>query len=340
MKATTFLESVLFVFILISFSCKLKEDIQPDSSGAPLELVVITDNHDQWTGPIGETIDAFFGQNITTLPQPEPYFKVLNYECSAFNSMIQKHHNIFIVTIDRNLSKPFVEINNYLWTSPQCVIKMTCPSNETFFTEFEENKNSFMKQFHYTDIRRTIKTNSLSLQPSIDDRLKNDFNLTLDVPSGYYIAIENINFMWLRHETMTHSEGICIYFENYRDTNQFNPDYIIHVRDSVMKLYVLGPREGSYMSTSIDPIFPEFKSTQINGLSVLETRGLWETAGEYMGGPFISYTTHDKKRGRITTLEGFVYAPREDKAPLLLKVESILNTVKFTDLSLHQAGLP
>jgi hypothetical protein len=309
----------------------MKEKVKPDSSGAALELLVITDNKEQWEGSIGDTIRYYFGHLITTLPQPEPVFNLKNIEFSAFNDMFKVLHNIFIVTIDKNLTKPVIEINNDLWSSPQCVIRISAPSNEDFFTEISKDRDSCLQIFKEIEIQRTIKTNSLNLQPSIDALLKEDFNLSMNIPFGYYVAIEDKNFIWLRNETKTLGEGICIYYENYSDTNQFNSDNIIQMRDSVMRSYIPGPREGSYMSTSIDPIFPEFKRMILNGNFAIETRGLWETKGEYMGGPFISYTTVNRSRTRIITLEGYVYAPGANKAPLILQVESIIHTVQFAD---------
>lgn len=296
-----------------------------------MELLVITDNNEQWDGPIGDTIRTYFGQLITTLPQPEPVFNLKNVEFSVFSDMLKVLHNIFIVTIDKNLTQSVIEINKDLWSSPQCVIRISAPSKEAFFTEFSKDKDKYLQIFKDIEIQRTIKANSINLQPSIDALLKEDFNVSMSIPFGYYVAIEDKNFIWLRNETKTLGEGICIYYENYSDTNQFNPDYIIQMRDSVMRSHIPGPREGSYMSTSIDPVFPEFKRVILNGHFAIETRGLWETKGEYMGGPFISYTTVNRKRTRIITLEGYVYSPGGDKAPLILKVESIIHTVQFTD---------
>jgi hypothetical protein len=309
----------------------MKEKVKPNSSGEALELLIVTDNNEQWNGPIGDTIRTYFGQLMLTLPQPEPIFKLKNIELNLLSDMLKLLHNIFIVSIDKNLTKSVIEINKDLWSSPQCVIRISAPSKEAFFTEFSKDYDNCLQIFKDIEIQRTIKSNSIRLQPSIDALLKTDFNISLSIPFGYYVAIEDKNFIWLRNETKIISQGICIYSENYIDTNQFNPDYIIQLRDSVMRMHIPGPREGSYMSTSIDPVFPEFKKILLNGNFAVETRGLWETKGEYMGGPYISYTTVNSKRTRIITLEGFVYAPGGDKAPLLLKVESIIHTIQFMD---------
>ena len=50
-----------------------------------------------------------------------------------------------------------------------------------------------------------------------------------------------------------------------------------------------------------------------------------------MGGPFVNITQLDEKRNRIVTVEGFVYAPGNDKRDLLQQVEAIIYTLDFTD---------
>jgi hypothetical protein len=325
-----YLEIILFS-LLITESCTTNMSTLPDSTGVTLELLVITDNNAEWQGPIGDTLSAFFGEMVPTLPQPEPMFKLVHLESSAFLQMFQAHHNIFIINIDKTLTKPLIETRKDLWATPQRVIKMSVPSEAVFFTEYDKYKQTFMELFREVEIERTNKKFSAVKQADITEKLITDFHLSLILPAGYRIANETSNFMWIRNETSTTSQGIFIYNEAYTDTNQLKPNRIIQVRDSVVHQYIPGPREGSYMSTEKGIINPEFKTIKLNGYYAIETRGLWETIGDYMGGPFVSYTVVDEKRGRIVTVEGYVYAPGKTKSLLLHQVDAILNTLKLID---------
>ena len=40
-----------------------------------------------------------------------------------------------------------------------------------------------------------------------------------------------------------------------------------------------------------------------------EMRGFWDVEGDFMGGPYVSFTTVDTERNRVFTLDGYVYAP-------------------------------
>jgi len=85
------------------------------------------------------------------------------------------------------------------------------------------------------------------------------------------------------------------------------------------------------MTTATSVIKPEFETTSLNGLFAIETRGLWEVEGDFMGGPFLSYTTVDEARNRVVTIEGYVYSPNEKKALLLHQLDAIIHTLKFVE---------
>jgi hypothetical protein len=74
---------------------------------------------------------------------------------------------------------------------------------------------------------------------------------------------------------------------------------------------------------------PSIETSELDGRFALETRGLWRVEGDFMGGPFLSYTLFDEENGQIVTLEGFVYAPDMDKRRLLFELEAIMNSLKL-----------
>ena len=124
--------------------------------------------------------------------------------------------------------------------------------------------------------------------------------------------------------------SVVIYYYDYTDTIAFNYNKIIEVRDSITKLYIPGSIDNSYMTTS-KTIMPQFAPINFNGNYAVETRGLWETEVDFMGGPFISITSVDEKRMRVVTVEGYVYYPNNKKRDKLKQMESILHTLKFMD---------
>jgi len=56
----------------------------------------------------------------------------------------------------------------------------------------------------------------------------------------------------------------------------------------------------------------------------IENRGMWKLIGDFMAGPYLSYTVIDQSKGHLITVEGYVYAPNKDKRDLLRQLEAVL----------------
>ncbi|MDC0972677.1 DUF4837 family protein, partial [bacterium] len=89
-----------------------------------------------------------------------------------------------------------------------------------------------------------------------------------------------------------------------------------------------GTYEGSYMSTEL-MIPPSIENTEISGMFAIETRGLWRMNGDFMGGPFLSYTIYDEKNDRILTIESLLYGPTAKKRNVVLEMEAMMRSIKL-----------
>ncbi|OQX79735.1 MAG: hypothetical protein B6D64_04355 [Bacteroidetes bacterium 4484_276] len=323
--------AILIALISIAFtSCDFKSSGLKPSTGKTNELLVVTNSKADWEGLMGKEIKEFFGQELAGLPQPESMYSMAHIPDPNFGEMFKPHHNIFIVDVDPEIDKPILETRKDLWASPQRVIKMTVPDREQFFTEFAENKEAFIEFFNENERRRVSRAFDAIEDYSFRNRLVDKFDVSMRFPKSFYVATETKDFIWLRREAEQFSQAVAIYFYPYDEMTAFNPEVIIHVQDSVTKKHIPGPSAGSYMKVSMfDP--PVAKQIEFNGAFAVEMRGIWEVEGDFMGGPFISYTTVDERHNRVVTLLGYVYNPGQDKKDLLRQVEAILHTFEYPE---------
>lgn len=301
------------------------------SSGATLELLIVTENKEHWEGALGDTIRNYFGADQLTLPQPEPLFTLANLEASAFGKMFQPHHNILILNIDNTFEIPLVETRKDLWAAPQRIIKVTAPDYESLIASVDSNKATFRRIFLETEYERTDKNHKILLENKVIQPLVDRYKLSMNIPVGYDLAKEASNFVWIRKETMKDSQGIFVYLEPYTDTSQFTRDSIILRRNYYTMTYVPGSSDGSFMTTAMAHVTPTFERIMLGDRFAVETRGTWETVGDFMGGPFVSYTMVDEIHNRLVTIEGYVYAPNAPKSLLLHQVDAICRTVAFVN---------
>ena len=330
----------IFSVALISItliSCNIKSSGLKPSTGKTNELLVITNSKADWNGLMGKEIKEFFGQSLVGLPQPESMYSMANIPEPNFGEMFKIHHNIFIVDVDPEIDKPILETRKDLWASPQRVIKMTVPDREQFFTEFAENKEAFIEFFNANERQRVSLAFDAIEDHSLRNRLIDKYDVSMRFPKSFYVATETKDFIWLRREADHFSQAIALYFYPYYEMTVFNPDVIVQVQDSVTKKYIPGPSNDSYMKVSM--FYPPVaKQIEFNDAFTVEMRGIWEVEGDFMGGPFISYTTVDERHNRVVTILGYVYNPGQDKKDLLRQVEAVLYTFQYPEAEGEETG--
>ena len=83
--------------------------------------------------------------------------------------------------------------------------------------------------------------------------------------------------------------------------------------------------------TTCDVLPPALRMVSLEGRHWCELHGLWDGEGDFMGGPFVSYTTVDTKTNRVFTLDGYGYSPKLHKRNFVRGVEHLLYTVSFPE---------
>lgn len=322
-----FLHSIVLIILISLSNCGNKATL-PSSSGRTAEILVVTDKSN-WNSLIGKTLRDYFEQEQVGLPQPEPIFKLLCLSSLPERNAFRSHHNILIIDVIKEIKKPMIEIKKDVWSTPQLVVKIAVPSDSSFINIFNNYKESLTNTF--TDIERT-RINTVFSQTekkSLCEILKRDFAMKMNFPEEFFIAKQTKDFIWFRKEGKTFSQGIMIYSHPYTDTASFELSKIILLRDSITKRFIPGALNGTYMVAATRFVQPDTKRVSIDHCFAIETRGLWEVKGDFMGGPFLNYTIADTLNKRVLTIDAYVYNPQDEKRNMLLQLEAIIYSLKI-----------
>ncbi len=322
---------VTLASVLSFYSCAGDKSSKASSTGSPTELVIVAEDN-LWKTSLGDTVSAYFKSFRPGLSQPEPLFKIVQIKYDEFTRFFQSHRNILAIAIDSSLQVAKYEKAANVWAKPQRVIKITAPTIELLKASFYEHSRDIFNFYENAEIERLQSMYSKNLNAKAIDLISKKFKLKMQIPVDYYVAVNQNNFLWLRKEANLYSQGLLIYSYPYTDTNAFNVRKIISVRNQFTRLYVPGAVDSSYMIVSRDTLFkPVKRMLDLKGELAVETRGLWDVEGDFMGGPFVNYTFVDKKNNMVIALDGFVYAPNKNKVTFMREVQSILLTFELID---------
>lgn len=323
--------SVTFVvlFLFTQFSCRNDSVMQRKVSGKAGELIVVVPK-ETWDGKVGEAMKKVLMQPQAGLPQDEPLFTAIDIPPVAFKDIFKTNRNIINVRISPTLDSAKVEFKENVWAWPQAVVNIHAKSAGELIDLFDRNSDKILSFMLKAERDRLQMNYEKSVDKAIKNTLRKKFDIDLNIPIGFNIAVNNENFIWLRYDTPDITQGIAIYTFPYQSDSTFTVDFLLNQRDSVLKENIEGPVSGSYMTTEhrLPPIFQVFKLK--NNYSA-EIRGLWKMENDFMGGPFINLSVLDIANGRVVVLDGFVYAPRFEKRNYLRQVEAMIYSLELPD---------
>jgi len=333
MKQINFFSSVILLLLVITFSScddNIKRSGLPRSIGNTSEVLVVLQNEQQWDNIIGQSIKKHLAKDQYGLTQVEPIFDLAHITVNNFSDMFKKHRNILIVDIDKKTTKTKVEIFKNKWSDPQHIIRVTSPSATIFAADFNEYTDEIINDYSEAERIRILSVFRPSSKNKIRKAVRDNFNLDITIPQGFYVAKTEPGFMWIRKEVTDFSQGIIIISEPYIDEEQFSKNSIIARTNRDLKLYIPGDSEGTYMAITEDYI--PTVSKQIDNFAsdyTIELRGVWNVEHDFMGGPFVSYTFLDPDNDQIITILGYIYHPNKKKRNLLRQLEAIIYSVKL-----------
>lgn len=300
----------------------------PNISGSTGEVLVITDKA-RWESRLGRKVTEVIAAPIEYFPQPEPQFDLINVSPGVFGKLYQTHRNVIFIEIGADNEKELTMQEN-VWAYSQLVINLRGRNEEDIISLLEEEGQAIVNKINIAERDRWINVYKKSLNSMIFNKLRDEYNMTLHIPSNFSLDVEEKGFLWFSYETALSTQAILVHFFDHNGRNYFNEDSIVRIRNNMTQEKVKGPVEGSYMV--IEERMPlKYRLFRFRQRNYAEMRGLWTLENGFMGGPFVNLVTRDEVNDRFVMIDGFVYAPKDKKRELLRQVEAIIYTIGFPE---------
>lgn len=314
------------LFFIVSCGNKKGPTIKVDnfSNGKAGEIILIMD-HNIWPDTLRNEV-----KNVLTQPQPainqiEPMFDILDFQNKDFSSNFQRHRSIVRFDINPDYSGNTFNIENNVWSSPQVYVYIKGNNINDALRLFMDNQERIINVLYDNDLKRLQTTYSRDVDANTEKLIREKFGIFLSVPSQYFVASDEPDFLWLRFRTMRNDRFIMIY---KTPMTEITAEKLMDTRDSITKKYIPGAVQGAYPILARKLGYPIIDQTRIGNKQGMEMRGLWESVNDKMGGPFYSFSFLDPSGQNCITVDGFVYAPQEDKRDYIREVEAIVKSIR------------
>ncbi|MEM6515284.1 MAG: DUF4837 family protein [Bacteroidota bacterium] len=323
MQKTTLL---FLAFILTLLSCEDKEQQRyvPKSNGQINDLTVVAGNI-LWENTVGDSIRKILAAPVEGLALEEPQFAMRQMPPEVWTGFAKKSRIVLKIEKGQKADTKIVEDK---FARPQTLVVISGQTNAEIIEQIQKNGEKIKDVYNKEEIKERQRRTKKSLFN--DKPIEESLGLTIQLPTAYRMAKAQDKFFWLRKDIKTGTMDMMIYevpLSAIRKKDSTVMD-VVRLRDSVGKIYIEGPVEGSYMATE-DAFTPFISETILDNKPTFETKGLWDVENAYMSGPFINYAIEDKVNKRWVILEGYVFAPSVEKRDYVFELESIINSARI-----------
>jgi hypothetical protein len=320
-------QTIPLLFVLLALSAcneSSNSDVyKPPSSGTHAEMLIVT--HDTlWNGPVGEALRSTFAREQYGLPQPEGIFSVNRIRPAAFTSIFEKAKSVVFAKIG---DTTLVLLQKNRWAKPQLVATFIAPTYKDLYALIKTHEDEMVRSFHQADLGVVLGRMSGVLYKSLPESLEDMGIATMKLNSGFEQTLDKEDVKIFRQQTKKTQQFLVFSKRPMREDILPGQD-IVAARDTIGKLYFEGSQEDSYFATE-QMIPPQQINDQIDGQFAIETRGMWKTVGDFMGGPFLSYTIYNDQTDEIFCVEGFIYGPDAKKRNIILEMEAMMKSITF-----------
>lgn len=327
---------------------------KPQSIGDLRRLTMITDTT-AWKGELGEALRDLYGAPYPVLPQYEPTFDVRYFSPAQFMGNANRRHLrqlLFVADLsDRNsktaaivrrdigkeaveeareLQEGGIKVRPDFWARNQVVIYIYGWGQEDLLQKVAQSYAKVSEEFFKTDEAQLRSQAYMAGSNNyLNDLIQTELGMRMNVPGDYKLILEEPNLVWIRREIpAVVNSNLLIRRIPYTDQAQLTPEYLLDLRDSLGMAYVTSDKEQSGMLVDRKNIPVQTRTGMLGNSYTLQARGLWFMKNDFMGGPFVSYLIHDKADNSLVLIDGFVFAPGQDKRPFMQVLENIIQSAR------------
>ena len=296
------------------------------AQGRPYEMIVVCDQ-EKWTGEVGDTLRSVLLAEVPCLNQKEPLFDVLRVTERGFTGLVADHRNVMKLLVSPSVENTMSGVQYNVTAEPQLVMTVQAKTNEEMINYLSDHRKELVAAFEQAERDRSLKANSKFNEPNVERDIEQLFGCKMTIPKGFFTAKKTEDFLWARYEYPTASKGFMIYSYPYEGKQSLSLEALLKARNRYAK-NIPGPSDGSYMITS-EAFEPDFRMFRLEGRLWCEMRGFWDVEGDFMGGPFVSYTTVDTATNRVFTYDAYIYSPKLNKRNFVRDMEHLLYQIEF-----------
>lgn len=321
---------VLFALLALA-GCRMKPSPEAKTTvGKDYQVVVICDD-DAWQGELSMAVCSLLEEDIPGLVRPESQFDIVKQVSTTEATDADKRYGIiFVIKIIPSNDATLYRLTRNIYARPQLIITLTASSVGQAVEYIESHTEELRDIMMASEREETLKGVKGKPAKQLMEDFKESTGYSMFIPHSFSKANPaDKSLTWYMRDYKNKAQYILAFATECNPNDSIELESMNIIEQIDLKFNTISSKDvaGSYMQ--IDPYRPvEVDVVDVNGAAMLELRGCWEVAHDYMGGSFTAYTIFDTATSKATVVLFALYAPEDAHRNLMREMESLIYTLE------------
>ena len=324
-----FVATTLAVATLVA--CSVEPGPEPKTTGGKDYQVVVIADDDVWRGELSYAVCDMLEADIPGLVRPEGYFDIVKQVSPKSAMDADKRYGLLLVFHIRPTEpETTYKVTQNVYARPQYVFTITAPNVAAAISFVQENEVLIRATFDECERNESLSAAKRKPAKQLMADFKSHTGVDMLIPANFSKANPaDEELLWYIRDYKNKAQYIFA-FTTPCDPSMSASEQSVAIAEAVnQKFQTISSKgaAGSYMR--ISDYYPlERAMVEVNGREILELRGRWDVANDFMGGSFVAYAIEDAEAGEADVIIFALYAPEDGHRNLMREMEHLVYTIK------------
>ena len=322
--------SLLIVAVsLVVAGCTTRPTVAEKTTAGKSYDMFILASDELWQGDLRFAVCDALEADAVGLTRPEGYFNIVDWRNPDKATAVDlKYGNILKLVVEPSIVDPVFGVAQNVYARPQTIVTAKAASAEALTAFIADNAATLRQIFEEAERNRSNAYYRNGAAELLMEDFKNHTGFEMLIPANFYKAnTRDKSLLWYLRDFKNKAQYIFAFKYPYTDAEDFTPEWLMRTLDNKLSTISSKGAAGSYMGVNENGPAVVTEQT-IAGKKWYELRGWWEVNNDFMGGPFVSYSTLNETTNEITTIMFALYAPEEGQRNPLRELEHLIYTIK------------
>jgi hypothetical protein len=328
-KITTIITTIAMLAALTG--CRVEST--PDAKttvGKDYQVVVICDD-EAWQGDLSMAVCDLLEEDIAGLVRPQGHFDIVKQVSLDKATDADRRYGItLVIKLAPTTEEPSYKVTSDIYARPQIIITLTAANAEQAIEYIKSHTAELREVMTASEREEALKAAKGKSAKQLMEDFKNSTGYAMVIPHSFSKANPaDESLTWYIRDYKNKAQYIFAFSTEYNPESNIATESKAIVDAINAKFNTIASKDvtGSYMQ--IDMYRPVVADVvNVNDRKMLELRGCWEVARDYMGGSFTAYTIFEPETSTATVIIFALYAPEEAQRNLMREMEALIYTLE------------